>query len=396
MTETKATKKTSNTSKGEATEAAALPVGLSEVLDTVEVLVCTGAGGVGKTTTSAALAIEAAKRGRRAAVVTIDPAKRLADALGLDGLTNEPAKVPGKWPGEMWALMLDTKTTFDDLITRNANDETHAQEILDNPFYRNISSALSGTQEFMAMEKLHELTSDDRFDLIVVDTPPSRSALDFLEAPGALTRFLDHRLYRVITSPGRGFAKALSTAAQTFLRTVSKVVGGEVINDVVAFFQAFDGIEHGFRERADAVVARLSSPDTAFVLVASPKKETVTEAQWFAERLAEADIGVRALVVNRMHPNPARPASSSADNQSDEAGAMAERLKAGAAEHAGSALGDYYRAAADLAMIGEREESHLAALTKTVAPAPVVRVPMLSTDVHDLAGLKALAAHLVG
>lgn len=372
--------------------AVASPTNLSEVLDTVAVLVCTGAGGVGKTTTSAALAIEAASRGRRAAVVTIDPAKRLADALGLDGLTNEPALVEGDWPGEMWALMLDTKTTFDDLITRNATDEAHAQEILENPFYRNISSALSGTQEFMAMEKLHELTSDERFDLIIVDTPPSRSALDFLEAPGALTRFLDHRLYRVITSPGRGFAKALSTAAQTFLRTVSKVVGGDVINDVVAFFQAFDGIEHGFRERADAVVAALSSPETAFVLVASPKKETVTEAQWFADRLAEADIGVRALVVNRMHPNPARP---DGETGPDEADAMVQALRSGATKHEGTALADYYQAAVDLAVIGEREESHLEALTETVAPAPVVRVPMMSTDVHDLDGLKALAVFLV-
>jgi len=284
--------------------------------------------------------------------------------------------------------MLDTKSTFDDLIVRNAKDEDHAREILDNPFYRNVSSALSGTQEFMAMEKLHELTNDDRFDLIIVDTPPSRSALDFLEAPGALTRFLDHRLYRVITAPGKGFAKALGATAQAFLRTVAKVVGGEVINDVVAFFQAFDGIEHGFRQRADQVVAALSSAETAFVLVASPKKDTVTEAQWFADRLGEAGIGVRALVVNRMHP---RPGAADPETQ-----ANAETLRAGAAQHAGSALGDYYQAAADLTIIADREEGHLQALGETVAPAPVVRVPMMSTDIHDLEGLGQLGKHLTG
>jgi anion-transporting ArsA/GET3 family ATPase len=355
---------------------------LDELIATSEVVVCTGAGGVGKTTTAAAIALRGARAGRRAVVVTIDPAKRLADALGLAELTNEPAPIDGPWKGELSALMLDTKTTFDELITRNARDAEHAAEILDNPFYRNISGAMSGSQEFMAMEKLHRLQGDDRFDLIVVDTPPSRSALDFLDAPNALTRFLDHRLYRVLTAPSRGIAKAVGSVAQQFLRTLAKVVGAAVIDDVIAFFSAFDGIEHDFRERADEVVASLSSDTTAFVLVASPKRETVSEAEWFAARLAQNDIVVRALVVNRMHP---RVRATSA-----------AKLRALATEFPDAKLGDHLTNAASFTGIAEREDGHLEDLAATVAPAPVVRVPMLSTDVHDLEGLATLSKALFG
>ncbi|MEO7428433.1 MAG: ArsA-related P-loop ATPase [Acidimicrobiales bacterium] len=243
------------------------------------ILVCCGSGGVGKTTTAAVLALEAAKAGRRAVVVTIDPAKRLADALGLEGLTGTPSKIEGEWSGELWALMLDTKSTFDDLVVANASSPEQGQRILQNRFYRNISGALSGTQEYMAMEKLYELHQRTDFDLVVVDTPPTRNALDFIDAPRRLSRFLDHRLFRMITSPGRGIAKAVNVAAQAFLRTVAKVVGAEVIDDAVAFFQAFEGMEEGFRERADAVLGLLSDDDTAFVLVASPRRDTIEEAR---------------------------------------------------------------------------------------------------------------------
>ena len=353
---------------------------LSTLLDHSGILICTGSGGVGKTTTAAALALEAARRGRRACVVTIDPAKRLADALGLEELTNEPRCIDGDWPGELWALMLDTKGTFDALVVKHAGSTEQAAGILENRFYRNISGALSGTQEYMAMEKLYELHEERDFDLVVVDTPPTRNALDFLDAPRHLTRFLDHRLYRILTAPTRGIVRAVNVAAQAFLHTVSKVVGGEVVGDAIAFFAAFDGMEEGFKERARRVTALLSDPATSFVLVASPRKDTVSEASFFAEKLAESGIEVQALIVNRVHP---RFSDASA-------GAVRER----ATSLEGTDLGSLYANLADFLAMSSNEETNLATLTSRVAPAPVVRVPFLSTDVHDLDGLGTIAEHL--
>ncbi|MEO6317403.1 MAG: ArsA-related P-loop ATPase [Acidimicrobiales bacterium] len=354
---------------------------LRQLLDERRIIVCCGSGGVGKTTTAAVLALEAARSGRRAVVVTIDPAKRLADALGLEGLTGTPTKIDGDWSGELWALMLDTKSTFDDLVAANASSPEQGQRILENRFYRNISGALSGTQEYMAMEKLYELHQRTDFDLVVVDTPPTRNALDFIDAPRRLSRFLDHRLFRMVTSPGRGLARAVNVAAQTFLRTVAKVVGAEVIDDAVAFFPAFEGMEEGFKTRADAVLQLLSDDDTAFVLVASPRRDTIAEAQFFAGKLAEADITVRALIVNRMHP-------TFGDG-------LAEAARARAATLEGTDLGGLYRNLAEFQLVASREEEHLAGLADAVAPAPVVRVPFLPTDVHDLDGLTEVASHLL-
>jgi anion-transporting ArsA/GET3 family ATPase len=351
---------------------------LRELVMDRRILVCCGSGGVGKTTTAAVLALEAARAGRRAVVVTIDPAKRLADALGLVGLTGSPARIDGDWPGELWALMLDTKSTFDDLVVANAATPEQGTRILENRFYRNISGALSGTQEYMAMEKLYELHQRTDFDLVVVDTPPTRNALDFIDAPRRLSRFLDHRLFRMVTAPGRGVMKAVNVAAQAFLRTVAKVVGGEVIDDAVAFFRAFEGMEEGFRQRADAVLQLLSSDETAFVLVASPRRDTIEEAQFFAARLADADISVRSLIVNRMHPIFGT--------------GLAEAAGERAATLVGTELGGLYRNLADFQLVASREEHHLAGLASAVAPAPVVRVPFLSTDVHDIDGLTDLAA----
>ncbi len=345
------------------------------------ILVCCGSGGVGKTTTAAVLAMEAARAGRRAVVVTIDPAKRLADALGLEGLTGTPSRIDGGWPGELWALMLDTKSTFDDLVVNNASSPEQGERILQNRFYRNISGALSGTQEYMAMEKLYELNQRSDFDLVVVDTPPTRNALDFIDAPRRLSRFLDHRLFRMITAPGRGIAKAVNVAAQAFLRTVAKVGGSEVIDDAIAFFQAFEGMEEGFRQRAEAVRHLLSDDDTAFVLVASPRRDTIAEARFFAEKLGEAGIEVRALIVNRMHP-------AFGDGLAEASRERADTL-------AGTDLGGLYRNLADFQLVASREEEHLAGLADVVAPAPVVRVPFLSSDVHDLDGLTQLARQML-
>lgn len=336
------------------------------------IIVCAGSGGVGKTTTSAAIALEGAQLGRRACVVTIDPAKRLADALGLDALTNKPGKIDGDWSGELWALMLDTKNTFDSLVERYAATVEQAKGILDNRLYRNLSGALSGTQEYMAMEKLYELHESSDFDLIVVDTPPTRNALDFLDAPRRLTRFLDNRVFRLLMMPTRAYMRAVSVATQAFLRTISKVVGGEVVADAVAFFQAFEGMEEGFRRRAAAVLKLLESSGTAFVLVTSPRRDAVDEATYFADRLRESSIGVDALVVNRVHP------------------------RFGEDVEVPDGVGPFTQNLRDFRSASAREEHHIADLRRRVSGAEVVRVPFLADDVHDLGGLGVIAGWLFG
>ena len=353
---------------------------LSDIVATRSIVVCAGSGGVGKTTTAAVLAMEAARRGRRACVVTIDPAKRLADTLGIGSLTNTPTAIQGDWPGELWALMLDTKTTFDSLVTTYSGDAVQAERILQNPFYRNISGALSGTQEYMAGEKLYELHSSGRFDIVVVDTPPSRNALDFLSASRRLTRFLDHRLYRMLTAPTRAYMRAVNVAAQAFVRTVGRVVGGDVLDDALAFFKAFEGMEAGFRDRAMHVQELLVSDETAYVLVASPRADTVDEAMFFARKLRETQLPVEALIVNRIHPTfgDGRP----------------EADRARAETFAGTPIGSLFANLADLRQMAEEERTHLGDLTKQIEPAPVVEVPFLPEDVHDLATLAEIGTHL--
>ena len=342
------------------------------------VVVCCGPGGVGKTTVAAAVALEGARRGRRSVVVTIDPAKRLADALGLESLSDTPSAIEGAWPGQLWALMLDTKSTFDALVTKYATDDQQAEAILDNRFYRNISGALSGTQEYMAMEKLYELHDESRFDLIVVDTPPTRNALDFVDASRRLTRLLDNRIFRLLMLPTRASMKAVNLAGQTLLRPIAKVVGAQVVSEAVTFFQAFEGMEEGFRQRAHRVDALLSDPATAFVLVASPRPDVVAEADFFAAKLGDAGISVAALVVNRMHPR-----------YGDE---FSQVDRERARTLAGTPLGPLYENLADLHQLADGEEVHVADLIDRVAPAPALRVPVLSGDVHDLEGLAEIGA----
>ena len=349
---------------------------LAELLADKRILICAGSGGVGKTTAAAALALHAALRGRRACVVTIDPARRLADALGLAELTNDPHLVEGDWRGELWALMLDTKTTFDQVVAANAPTPEQAEAIYTNRFYRNISAALSGTQEYMAMEKLHELHSEGRFDLIVVDTPPTRRALDFLDAPKRLTRLLDNRIFRLLMRPTRAGLRAINVATQIFLRTVSKVVGSEVVGDAVSFFEAFEGMEQGFRDRAQVVLRLLSQPLTGWILVTTPRRDAIDEALFFARRLHESSIGIDSLVVNRIHPRfgPIPTADGTAP----------------------PALAALIANLVDLDNVASREEGYVEALAGRVPEAPVVRVPHLDSDVHDLDGLRAIGAHLLG
>ncbi|MCP5029439.1 MAG: ArsA family ATPase [Actinomycetia bacterium] len=363
---------------------------LAEIVTNREVVVCTGTGGVGKTTAAATIAIEGARQGQKAVVVTIDPARRLADALGIErqigpdgrataGLGNEASIIDGPWTGELWATMLDTRSTFDGLVARHAESPAQADQILANPFYRNISAALSGTQEYMAMERLHTLHDTGDYDLIVVDTPPSRNALDFLEAPNQLARFLDHPVYRMLTAPGRGVMRVVNVAAQTMLRTTGKLVGSGVLDDTIDFFRAFEGLEEGFRGRSLEVLALLESPRTAFVLVASPRADTVAEAGWFAEKLGQAAIEVDALVVNRMLP---RFGSA--------------RAVAAALAHGTESSAERRANLAQLEAVALSEDSHLERLAESMAPAPVVRVPELSSDVHDIEGLIEVGGYLFG
>jgi anion-transporting ArsA/GET3 family ATPase len=382
---------------------------LAELVATRRVLVTCGAGGVGKTTTAAALGIAAAMSGRRVCVVTIDPAKRLADALGLKALGNRPQRVdltsltgtPGtgganreSWwapiggtkakPGELWALMLDASATFDDLIRMHAPTPEQAERILANTLYRNISGALSGTQEYMAVEKLHELVNGPRtedgtvldgFDCVIVDTPPTRNALDFLAAPERLTRFLDNRVFRTMMAPARSGLRVVGVAAQAALAGLGKVVGTEVIGDAVAFFRAFDGMEDGFRARAQSSLALLRNESTAWILVTTPRVEPVDEALFFTAELQRLGLKVSALVANRVQlpidPLPAIPASS---------GPLRTAVMRAHEIHARA----------------DAHRSVLAPLRQAIGPTSAfAAVPLSADDIHDLRALSTVASDLV-
>jgi anion-transporting ArsA/GET3 family ATPase len=333
---------------------------------------------VGKTTVAATFALQAARLGRTACVVTVDPARRLADALGVESLPNTPTLVPGPWPGQLHALMLDTKGTFDELINRYARTPQQSADIKGNRLYQNLAGALSGTQEYMAMEKLYELTESGSYDVVIVDTPPTRNALDLLDAPRRLTHFLENRIFRALLVPTRAYLRALAMASQAVLRTISKVAGAEIVQDAVAFFQAFQGMEQGFHDRASAVRQLLADPSTAYVVVTSPRPDAVDEAAFFAAKLTSTGVSPAALVVNRVHPR-------FADEASDQPPAPA-----------GSDLAELVDNLARLDTVAEREQAAYAELARQVAPSPVGRVPLFGADVHDLEALGTVADHLFG
>ena len=344
------------------------------------VVLCCGTGGVGKTTTAAALALAAARAGRRVVVVTIDPARRLADALGLDGIGNDCRQVElDHAAGELWVTMLDTKATFDGLIERHAHSPDQAQRILTNRYYRNLSTSLSGTREFMAMERLYELHTDDRFDLVVVDTPPTRNALDFLDAPDRLGRFLDGRLFR-IAAPGRRMTRRLTAPIIMLMRRIARVISPEVVDDTLAFIEAFGGMEDGFRDRAKAVDALLAEDTTAFVLVAAPMGEAVDESCYFADRLAESGLEVAAVVINRLQPRFTD--------------ASAAQIEAARVAAAGTPAAAQLAILADLTTLADAEEIQLQPLLDACPTVPVARVDQLARDVHDLDGIALVAERI--
>ncbi|MFI1565299.1 ArsA family ATPase [Streptomyces sp. NPDC020490] len=278
------------------------------------IVVCCGSGGVGKTTTAAALGLRAAERGRKVVVLTIDPARRLAQSMGIDSLDNTPRRVKGvDGDGELHAMMLDMKRTFDEIVEAHTDPE-RAAAILSNPFYQSLSAGFAGTQEYMAMEKLGQLRALDEWDLIVVDTPPSRSALDFLDAPKRLGSFLDGKLIRVLLAParagGRAGMKFLNVGMSMMTGVLGKLLGGQLLKDVQTFVAAMDSMFGGFRKRADATYQLLQAPGTAFLVVAAPERDALREAAYFVERLAAEQMPLAGLVLNRVHGSGAERLSA--------------------------------------------------------------------------------------
>jgi anion-transporting ArsA/GET3 family ATPase len=371
---------------------------IGEIVARKEVVVCAGAGGVGKTTTAAAIALRAAVDGKKAAVLTIDPARRLASSLGLKELSNEPTKVGGrkfsavglKPAGELYALMLDTKTTFDRVVHRYAPTREQADRIIANRFYRNISSTLSGTQEYMAMEKLYELHAEGGFDVVVIDTPPTRNALDFLDAPQRMNEFFDSRVLRWFLLPymkaGGGIMRVANVAAGAFLRIVKRIVGTEVLEDTAEFFANLEGMYDGFKQRAREVADLLQSDATSFVVVTSPGEDSVTEATFFAERLNDSGLPFGALVVNRVHPKigdgiDVKPRQlHKLESGDDDAQLLAKLL-------------DNEEA---FMRVVRLEERNLRDLARRVPRHKWVRVPYLEQEAVDFSGLRAISDQLFG
>lgn len=288
-------------------------VSISQMCETVKVIVTCGTGGVGKTSVAASLGVIAAKSGRKVVVITIDPAKRLADAIGLSGLLgNEPQQVDIDATGQLWVTMLDVRETFDNLVRATAPSPQKAETLMENSFYKSLSRSLSGTRDYMAAERLHELNNDERFDLVIVDTPPSRNALDFLESPEQLARFLKHPVVRVLIAPGRGGLRFASAAVTPILKAISSVVGSDALTGVASFLRAFDGMEKEFTQRALAVSRTLRSNDTRFVVVTAPSPDALREADHFVSELSRLKIDLGFVVANRMPP---RFGDSSSDDQ---------------------------------------------------------------------------------
>ena len=364
----------------------------------VGIVVCCGSGGVGKTTTAAALGIRAAEAGRKVVVLTIDPARRLAQSLGLTELDNTPRPVAGvdlSNGGSLDAMMLDMKRTFDEVVEAHATPEKAAQ-ILENPFYQAVSSSFAGTQEYMAMEKLGQLRTqaerDGRWDLIVVDTPPSRSALDFLDAPKRLGSFLDGRFVRLLMAPakagGRAYLKVFSVGVDLAQRTLSRVLGGQMLQDVQTFVAALDTMFGGFRERADVTYALLKEDTTAFVVIASPDRDALREAAFFVDRLGQERMPLAGVVVNRLQSLGASALSASRAEDS-----LGQLTEAGEEDSLTAALLSLH---VDLASTAARQHGFVSRFAASHPHVRLSTVAASATDVHDLDGLREVGRLLAG
>jgi len=365
---------------------------VAELLEDKRVCICAGSGGVGKTTTSAAIAAGMAARGLKVAVLTIDPAKRLADSLGLPELGNierqvDPALFDAAGAdstgGELWAMMLDAKATFDDVVRKHAPDEETRDRILANRIYQQLSAALAGSQEDMAMEKLFEIHAEDRYDLLVLDTPPSRNALDFLDAPRRLTQFIEGRALQVFMKPTGLGMRVFGRGTSMMFGVLRRITGVDLLEDLADFFQAFSGMVGGFRERARRVNELLASPSTSFLVVCAPQGEPISEAVYFHRKLVEAELPFGGVIVNKVHYS--EPATEAAHDPEAELAAALDD-------------GDLARRVAEnfadfevLAARDRRNVAHLAAEMRTRA---VIEVPYLDEDVHDLRGLMEINRYL--
>jgi anion-transporting ArsA/GET3 family ATPase len=372
------------------------------------IIVCCGSGGVGKTTTAAAIGLRAAERGRHVVVLTVDPARRLAQSMGLSSLDNTPRPVPGirtgagdlqagnepASSGSLHAMMLDMKRTFDEIVEAHA-DPDRAAQILANPFYQSLSSSFAGTQEYMAMEKLGQLRRAEEWDLIVVDTPPSRSALDFLDAPQRLSRFLDGRLLRLLTAPakvgGRAYLKVLNAGFGMVTGILTKILGTQVLRDVQTFVSALDTMFGGFRERADYTYQLLRAPGTSFLVVAAPEDDALREASYFVERLDQERMPLAGLVLNRVRQLPAAQLSAARSLAAAEAlqssGAATAGQPAEAARVLALAALRLHADSMNSAAVGRRMAEHFSAAHPLV---PVAEIPAQAEDVHDLDGLRQI------
>jgi anion-transporting ArsA/GET3 family ATPase len=365
-------------------------VSVAELLDGKRVCVCAGSGGVGKTTTSAAIALGMAARGAKVAVVTIDPAKRLANALGLEELENEPRRVQHhrlagaglQVGGELWAMMLDPKRTFDELIDRVAPDPARAQEIKLNRVYRELSTAVSGSQEFTAIAKLYELDQDGDFDLLVLDTPPSRNAMDFLDAPGRLTSFLEGRAMKAFIRPTSVGMRVLGNAAMPLFAALRRVTGVELLSDLTTFFALLGDMTNEFSLRAAQVQRLLHAGTTAFLLVTSAEREPIDEAIWFRRTLESSGLPFAGVVVNRVHHDLLGDSEPE-----DVAAKLAARLGADLAAKVAANFRDYH-------VLARRDHNNIARLAAELDASPLLLVPQLDDDVHDVAGLLRMDRYL--
>jgi anion-transporting ArsA/GET3 family ATPase len=359
------------------------------VLKDKRVCICGGSGGVGKTTVSAAIAVGMAARGKKVAVVTIDPAKRLADSLGLDELDNEPRLIdPQRFAdrriemrGELWAMMLDARRTFDEVIERLAPDEATRDEILANRIYQQLSNAVAGSHEYTAMSKLYDLHREGGFDLLVLDTPPSRNAMDFLDAPDRLTRFLEGRALRVLLRP-TGFAgRIVGRGTGMVFVVLRRVTGVDLLEDVSVFFRALGDLLGGFRERAEAVNRLLGDPGTVFLLVTSPEREPIDEALFFWRKLKAARMPFGGVIVNRVHHREA-------EGDPEE---VVESLAGTLGEELARKVAHNFR---DYQVLARRDQQNIASLAGKLDDDRILEVPYLDEDVHDLEGLAAIGRFL--